>query len=269
MFLGEVEESLYSVLRRDRCINQPRLNYAMWVREVQGKRLINALFKKRNENTKQYEVIAWAREAELQVDLNKKELLVRMWNGSVYFQNGGADGVFEARTETVELPPAFSAAAPKRARDMTWKEMGERRREVIRLSEKLETDIALEAAKGLTNEPPNELAKHTGDLRDQMRYARLELYSLDAEVQMRPAIAFGCLCFVLAGCPIAIWFSKSDYLSAFITCFLPIVFVYYPLLLCGTNLAKEGKPMPELCIWGADILMVAVSLVLFRRLLKN
>jgi lipopolysaccharide export system permease protein len=269
MFLDEVEESLYAVLRRDKAINQPRLNYAMWVREVQGKKLINALFKKRDEKTGQYEVIAWAREAELQVNLNTRQLVVHMRSGSVYSPDGGADGVFDDRMEYVDLPPGFGVGAPKRARDLTWKEIGERRREVIRLSEKLETDLALEASKSLSNEPPIDLAKHAGELRDQMRFARLELYSLDAEVHMRPAIAFGCLCFVLAGCPIAIWFSKSDYLSAFITCFLPIVFVYYPLLLCGTNLAKEGKPMPELCIWGADILMVTVSLFLFRRLLKN
>src|SRR6266542_4230867 len=30
MFFNEVEESLYSVLRRDQKINEPRLNYAMW-----------------------------------------------------------------------------------------------------------------------------------------------------------------------------------------------------------------------------------------------
>ena len=57
---------------------------------------------------------------------------------------------------------------------------------------------------------------------------------------LRPAIALGCLCFVLVGCPVGIWLSRSDYLSAFITCFLPIVFLYYPMLLCGTNFAKSG-----------------------------
>ena len=92
---------------------------------------------------------------------------------------------------------------------------------------------------------------------------------MDAELQMRPALSFGCLCFVLVGCPVGIWFSRSDYLSAFITCFLPIVFVYYPLMLCGTNLAKEGKFDPVVTVWAADGVMALVGLLLFRRLLRN
>jgi lipopolysaccharide export system permease protein len=85
----------------------------------------------------------------------------------------------------------------------------------------------------------------------------------------RPALAFGCLCFVVVGCPIGIWFSKSDYLSAFITCFLPIVVVYYPLLLCGSNLAKNGRVSPLLAMWAANGLMALVALPLYRKLLRN
>ena len=86
---------------------------------------------------------------------------------------------------------------------------------------------------------------------------------------MRPALALGCLCFILVGCPVGIWISRSDYLSAFITCFLPIVFIYYPLLLSGTNLARDGRFPPYVSVWAADILIGASGLCLFRRLLKN
>src|SRR5262245_51787361 len=47
MFLNDVEELLYGLLKRDRCINQPGLNYVMWVRQVEGRKLQNALFKRR------------------------------------------------------------------------------------------------------------------------------------------------------------------------------------------------------------------------------
>ena len=67
---------------------------------------------------------------------------------------------------------------------------------------------------------------------------------------MRPALSLGCLFFILVGCPVGIWFSRSDYLSAFITCFLPIVFVYYPLMLCGTGMAKEGRYNMIPLVWG-------------------
>src|SRR5262249_5108713 len=96
-----------------------------------------------------------------------------------------------------------------------------------------------------------------------------KMFGLDAELQLRPALAMGCFFFVLVGCPVGIWFSRSDYLSAFITCFLPIVFLYYPLLLCGTNLAKSGRFDPILTIWAANALMGVIALGLFRRLLRN
>jgi len=89
------------------------------------------------------------------------------------------------------------------------------------------------------------------------------------EQYMRPAVAGGCLCFVLVGCPVGIWFSKRDYLSAFITCFLPIVVLYYPLLLCGINLTRNGRWHPALCLWGCNIVMLTIALGLLRRLIRN
>ena len=86
---------------------------------------------------------------------------------------------------------------------------------------------------------------------------------------MRPAIALGCLCFVMVGCPVGIWFSRSDYLSAFITCFLPIVMLYYPLLLCSINLSKNGRIEPFVALHAANALMAVLALGLFRRLLRN
>ena len=78
----------------------------------------------------------------------------------------------------------------------------------------------------------------------------------------RPALAIGCLCFVLVGCPVGIWISRSDYLSAFITCFLPIVVFYYPLLLCGISLSKTGRVEPVLALWTPNLLMAVIAIPL-------
>jgi lipopolysaccharide export system permease protein len=68
---------------------------------------------------------------------------------------------------------------------------------------------------------------------------------------------------------VAIRMSKSDYLSAFITCFLPIIVVYYPLVLGGTSLSRDGRISPIFTIWAADAVIGLAGLVIFRRLLKN
>jgi lipopolysaccharide export system permease protein len=93
--------------------------------------------------------------------------------------------------------------------------------------------------------------------------------SYDAEVHMRPALAVGCLCFVLIGAPVGIWFSRADYLSTFVSCFLPTVIIYYPLLLAGTNMAKDGRLPAAIALWMADGVIGVIALILFARLLRR
>ena len=104
---------------------------------------------------------------------------------------------------------------------------------------------------------------------EQINQTQQEIVALNVELQMRPALSLGCMFFILVGCPVGIWFSRSDYLSAFITCFLPIVFVYYPLMLCGTGMAKEGRINMVPLVWGADAIVGLMGVILFWRLLKN
>ena len=63
---------------------------------------------------------------------------------------------------------------------------------------------------------------------------------LETEWHLRISMAFGSLLFVILGAPIGILFARRDFLSAFMTCFLPIIAIYYPLMLGGVNMSKEG-----------------------------
>jgi lipopolysaccharide export system permease protein len=268
MFLNDVEELLYTMLKRDGCLNQPRLNYVMFVRGVQGRKLQDALFKRR-DGKGGYDVVAKAREAELLVDMPRKQILVHMRHCFVLSESGHKSGYFEDKVWPVALPPDFGNNRKVRASDLTWLEILERREELKTEEEQLEVQIALTTSQFMIKKPPAELQSHFRNLRALRKQKHQEMYSLDTELQMRPALSVGCLCFVLIGCPVGIWFSRSDYLSAFITCFLPIVFLYYPLLLCGTNFAKSGRFDPLISMWAANALMGLVAALLFRRLLRN
>ena len=59
-----------------------------------------------------------------------------------------------------------------------------------------------------------------------------------------PALAVGCLCLRVRGLSRGVWASRSDYLSIFVICFLPTLLTYYPLLLAGLNVARDGKLGP-------------------------
>jgi lipopolysaccharide export system permease protein len=267
MVMDDVEEFLYGVLRRERCISHPRLFYTMQVKKVEGRTLIDPVFVKKDPKTKAVDVVARAVDAELRVDLQRKQILFdmrRCWvtpmNGDTYY--------IDRKVWPVDMPPDITEMGKKtRPGDMRWDEMLKWREELLEQYEKFEAELAL--VTDLTMKQKGGLAEHANNLRYGCRQKLAEVRSVDTEMLMRPALAFGCLCFVLIGCPVGIWFSKSDYLSAFITCFLPVVFIYYPLLLCGANLAKTGKCNAFLAVWLADGLMALAAIPLYRKLLQH
>jgi lipopolysaccharide export system permease protein len=267
-FLNDVEEYLYAMLKKDRCIKQPGLNYYMWVRGVQGTRLQDALFKRKDAKGN-YDVIARARSADLRVDLAHKEVLVHMQHCYLYSEDGKSSGYFQDKVWPVDLPKDFGTARAPRARAMSCPQLLAHTQELRAEVETRATEIAMTIAQQGISNPPADLPTHLNNLRNIQNVRRLEILGFMTEFHLRPALSFGCLFFVLVGCPVGIWFSRSDYLSAFITCFLPIVFIYYPLVLCMTNLSKQGKFETVVAVWVANTVMGFIALLLFRRLLKN
>ena len=75
---------------------------------------------------------------------------------------------------------------------------------------------------------------------------------------MRNALACSVFFFVALGAPVGILFAKRDFLSAFITCFLPIILIYYPLVLAGINMSKEGIILPAV-VWSGNIVLAALA----------
>jgi lipopolysaccharide export system permease protein len=264
-FLNDVEEVLYTLLKKDRCINQPHMNYAMWARQVQGRKLIDPLFKRRDPKGG-YDIIARSQEAELRVNMAKRKIEVKMRKCNAFNETGQHRGYFEERIWEVDLPNDFINMRKRRASDLVWSEIFALREEAESEKEKLEAKIELLRSRKLL---PDEVLAEIQHLSNQRQGKQNDIQNLNLELQMRPALALGCLCFVLVGCPVGIWFSRSDYLSAFITCFLPIVFFYYPLLLCGINLAKSGRITPVVSLWVADGAMAICAAMLYRRLLRN
>jgi lipopolysaccharide export system permease protein len=265
--LNDVEEYLYTLLKRDRCIVEHRLKYAMWVRHVQGTHLQDAVFKRRDDKG-HYDIWVRADDAELHVDLKKHQIIITMRHGHVITE-GGNKLRFDKRDWEVPLPDDLIGDLKIRPQTLSFQQILQKRRDILAKEEEAAAQMALETVRSTLTNPPENLPKHLENLKAESRKRQLEIYGLDTEFHLRPALSFGCLCFVLIGCPVGIWFGRSDYLSAFVTSFLPTVFTYYPLYLCGANLAKQGRIPAPVGVWAANVLMTLVALALFRRLMKN
>ncbi|MBA4189728.1 MAG: hypothetical protein C0467_17215 [Planctomycetaceae bacterium] len=278
--LDNPEELLYNMLRRDRCVRHAGMAYVMYVRDVQGKRLIDVIIKKRAKvkNSKGvesyfgYDVVARAREARLRVDPADGKLYVDPDRFVIYDKNtagtAASNGPFP-----MDLPEGLNGKDSKtRISAVLWEDLPvliQAARDDVAAAEQRRIDNR-ESAMNISNLELRQLAvnqdKH---YKMQVDYFRRALRNLEAEYYLRPALACGCLLFALVGCPVGIWANRADYLSTFVICFLPVMFVYYPVLLAGTGMGKDGKIPLVLGCWMANIIFAIIAVVLNYRLLRR
>ncbi|QDT69576.1 putative permease YjgP/YjgQ family protein [Planctomycetes bacterium MalM25] len=91
---------------------------------------------------------------------------------------------------------------------------------------------------------------------------------LAVEPHRRWAAGFSCLSFVLVGVPMAIWRQKGEFLASFFLCFLPILLVYYPLLMISVDHAKSGD-VPPVAVWLGNAVLAVWGLWMMRRVAQN
>jgi lipopolysaccharide export system permease protein len=101
-------------------------------------------------------------------------------------------------------------------------------------------------------------------LQQQLKDGRERLYRLKMEPYRRWANGFTCLCFVLVGAPAAIWLRNADIMSSFFACFLPILGIYYPLMMLGVAQAKSGS-FPSWGVWIGNVILLGIGVLLTRR----
>jgi lipopolysaccharide export system permease protein len=278
--LKDPEEAIYSTLRRERCLRHPNLDYVIYVREVQGRRLIDVVLKQRTKAQDKhgvdvllgYNYVFRAREAQLRVDVAEGMIYIDPDRFVVF--NSTTQGT-SARNQPVpvKLPENFNASdARTRPSAMTWEELGPRI-EVLdgdRAAKIAERDASRQKASLLPDGPlrlavMNQDAHFNAQIDNTTRLIR----NVEAEYYMRPALAVGCFVFALIGCPVGIWATRADYLSSFVICFLPTVLVYYPLLFAGSNLGKDAKIPLGLGCWLSDIAIGCAGAALTWRLLRR
>jgi len=269
--LSDVEEYLYGLLKRQGCLRHQKLDYAMWVRQVQGRRLVDVIFKQRDRVKGGYRMVARAKEAELHFEPDRNQLRVNMSYVSTYGDNNSLSGTAQDPSYPMPLPEGFLGADyTRRPTDMGWMELMERRKTI-------EDDVR-QAEEQALNPPrhPNhdnmskyEINQWNESWKNIPAVRIRERNLVNVEIHLRPSLALGCLIFALVGAPVGIWFSRADYLSSFVSCFLPTVITYYPLLLSGLNMAKEGRVPAALGLWAANIVVGIGALILYQRVVRR
>src|SRR6266404_4272091 len=171
--VNDMEDYLYALLKKDQEIKgrpEQRLNgmYEVYVGQVQGRQLKNAIFKRRDADG-HYDVVAWSSEAELHVDLNRTELLIHMRHGQIMSQDGKGNNIrFDDQVWAVLLPSMAQVHKPS-PRDMTWQQLLDARCEVFAKMDQIATQLAIALSQQALIQPPADLGVHQKNLQNTLR----------------------------------------------------------------------------------------------------
>jgi lipopolysaccharide export system permease protein len=121
------------------------------------------------------------------------------------------------------------------------------------------------ANKALGREPPSaNIDQLVGQIAEKKRL----IFRLLTEPYRRWSNGFTCLCFALIGMPMAMLWRNADGLTAFAFCFLPILAVYYPLLMIGEDLSTSGA-LPPISFWMGNVILAIPAVFLLRWIVRH
>ncbi len=257
----DTEDMFYKLLAKEREFNHPKWPFLIKVRDVQGDKMIDATFKHKVKGSNEYDAVIQAREATLHFDVEAKVVRVFLKHSEIQHFARDADVVLiNNDTLVIPIPPDSQMRTDQKIQEFSNAELMV---ELAKNHKLIENVRKYEAIKdGFAFASGRLDAINWGDVnsafRDQSDWIR-RCNEFETEWQLRISMAVGSLLFVFLGGPVGILFAKRDFLSAFMTCFLPIIGLYYPLMLVGTNLSKEGLLAPLYSLWIGNVLLAILA----------
>jgi lipopolysaccharide export system permease protein len=257
----DLEDVFYKVLKKEREFNRPDWPFLVHVKDVEGKLMKEATFKHRsNGGQVPYDRVIQARTARIDFDLVNNSARVYLDDAEI---EGGSvkDDIFLVNDRFFDIDlPARGAGDEKRIQEWTTTELNGEQDKMRTLIVREPKRRAIEAAFGFASGRVDKIEwASVDDAFKNHAYWTKRLSEYETEKQMRVAQSFGPVLFVILGAPVGILFAKRDFLSAFISCFLPIIGLYYPLMLLGANMGKEGSMNPTIALWSGNVLLAVLA----------
>lgn len=209
-----------------------------------------------------------AREAELQASPDEGRLVVR------FEQLRGIGGQID-----IEWPETFehvmsldeltgNSSSNRSPSTVALGEIPDAKRRLEESIAHIEQQMTADATFGLLTGQFDALSKESWATHEKkLSAAEYRLQRLHTEPYRRWAGGFSCLCFVMIGAPMAIRLRHSEFLASFFACFLPILLIYYPLLMVSVDKAKSGE-LPPQAVWLGNIVLCVWGFWLMRRVMR-
>lgn len=238
------------------------------VDQVNGENLVNPFIRRQGSNPDDGLEIR-AQLARILVDMDNEQLVIRLKNAHIRAA-GKADVWFDQKDIPVPLGDVTKknreannpAVLPlSRMHEQLVLQEHDTRRNAWRLASHLVADTLAGNMVSVTH------PEWRSRLHEQQEKKYLE-YKLKSEPWRRWANGFSCLAFVMVGAPFSVLVQRFDFWTNFALCFIPILLVYYPLLMLGVGEAKTGH-LPGFAVWFGNLVMMGAGVALIRRLQQS
>jgi lipopolysaccharide export system permease protein len=259
-----LEDIAYGVLRKKKDFSRPA--FSVTVRDVVGRKLIDPIFSLPSpDGSGTY--TARADSATLKSTPGSGKLTIELENCTVEAPGQYATYPNEKIVREIDIAPPAGNNDSSPSHLALWQIPDAAAKQRVMIGELEERMAAQSGFQMLTGDFDALTGKSWSDGAGRLQHLKWQLYRMQTEPPRRWANGFSCLCFALVGATMAIRMRNSDALTSFFLCFGPILLVYYPLLIFGTDRAKAGAINPY-CVWLANVALVAWGLWLLRRVIR-
>jgi lipopolysaccharide export system permease protein len=260
-----VEQIAYNMLRAQHAYSTSR--FAIYVKRVEGRRLVSTRLSL-EPSGKTPAIMITAEEAELRSDPANNVLKIFLRNGTVR-----AEGKV-----SYEFPDVDEREIPLRdprdeAETMlpSWMPLSAIPEQIARHEQMIrqqKQEMAVRASLDLVRGDFGQLQSPEWVYwNEAVNSMQSHLYRLLTEPHRRWSAGFSCLFFVWIGAPMAIRLRNGDLLTSFFLCFLPILIVYYPLLVYGIDGSKHGT-IPPYSVWAGNFMLFLWGTWLLRKVMR-
>jgi lipopolysaccharide export system permease protein len=260
-----LEEIIYGVLQKNTSLDDNRFPISITVKRVIGRKLIQPIIVLKGQPGRPQTTIT-AEEAEIWTDRSNPAVPVLVISCKNFmFDSEGLGNYTNSESEQFNLPIAVPAADRHHRDWVAMKDIpgaiAELQAEIDKLQKNLPTMKNIAKANQILGMlDPNANVEKINERIDE---AQRRIYCLRTEPFRRWSNGFTCLCFALIGMPVAMLWRHADGLTNFFVCFLPILALYYPLLMLGEDLTTSGT-LPPIFFWMGNVVLTAPAISLLR-----
>lgn len=269
----DFEDLFYKTLKMERQIDNG-LPFLIKVKDIdlETRTMYQATFMHRSKDaSRRFDAVIQAKTARINFDLKKNSARVYLDGAQITPLNEHANiSLINNEYFELELPDNKNKGYEKRIQEWTSSELTREQVEFRRKIKRERKNQAMAAALWIASGRLNRVGWDSVQKAfiDYAYWTR-RVNEYETEKQLRVAQSFGSLVFVILGAPVGIIFARRDFLSAFISCFLPIILLYYPLMLLGKNLGTEDILDPMLALWGGNVLLAILSCFVIPPVLRH